>query len=558
MTTVLSITATDGGVPIYDPDGRWTTWSLDQIYLGTEGLNKYVPKVDDYVVDPKTDERYRVVELDETTMIPRLVRIVPASVDAFSDSDLLMGVGPGTQSDTYRVYIDTSVMPHTLAVDARLKVHGSMATTAKIFKGSEVANTAHAVSAFYDQMGNLLGQLIPLELVAMPDGQNYTVKSVPVCYTTEQLADGEVVTVVFYSDAGRVVSKRQLLVENTAFIRSSDAGTKYVSDISLESPFLSSSDPTLIQYPVNVPLNGLNLMGRVHYSDGTSRLMPVDGSKFRIYGLDHYVATIVGQKLPLVLSYALSEGEVAYGATVGAERYFTESYRAQTMQADGSYSVKLFGYPVYIDPINGYRLEWFLLNLDRQAVYRATPYVTINANTRAFDPIAFGVSQKLSVSVDLSKLSPAYNAYIHTQAVEIVLLAPGIEHATNWTIAFSPGQDPVYGKDNFAATTFINQNLTKVNLKMDMLTRESWLDRVFYRAQPLFDDTREIKAPAPNFFKLLIGNNSYEFPIEQWGSDLLVETAVENASTIYVQFFKRTPENDLQLGVSGLPVWQQN
>lgn len=558
MTTVLSITATDGGVPIYDPDGRWTTWSLDQIYLGTEGLNKYVPKVDDYVVDPKTDERYRVVELDETTMIPRLVRIVPASVDAFSDSDLLMGVGPGTQSDTYRVYIDTSVMPHTLAVDARLKVHGSMATTAKIFKGSEVANTAHAVSAFYDQMGNLLGQLIPLELVAMPDGQNYTVKSVPVCYTTEQLADGEVVTVVFYSDAGHVVSKRQLLVENTAFIRSSDAGTKYVSDISLESPFLSSSDPTLIQYPVNVPLNGLNLMGRVHYSDGTSQLMPVDGSKFRIYGLDHYVATIVGQKLPLVLSYALSQGEVAYGATVGAERYFTESYRAQTMQADGSYSVKLFGYPVYIDPINGYRLEWFLLNLDRQAVYRATPYVTINANTRAFDPIAFGVSQKLSVSVDLSKLSPTYNAYIHTQAVEIVLLAPGTEHVTNWTIAFSPGQDPVYGKDNFAATTFINQNLTKVNLKMDMLTRESWLDRVFYRAQPLFDDTREIKAPAPNFFKLLIGNNSYEFPIEQWGSDLLVETAVENASTIYVQFFKRTPENDLQLGVSGLPVWQQN
>ena len=139
-----------------------------------------------------------------------------------------------------------------------------------------------------------------------------------------------------------------------------------------------------------------------------------------------------------------------------------------------------------------------------------------------------------------------------------MLLAPGTEHATNWTIAFSPGQDPVYGKDNFAATTFINQNLTKVNLKMDMLTRESWLDRVFYRAQPLFDDTREIKAPAPNFFKLLIGNNSYEFPIEQWGSDLLVETAVENASTIYVQFFKRTPENDLQLGVSGLPVWQQN
>lgn len=558
MTTVLSITAPDGGVPIYEPDGRWTTWSLDQIYLGTEGLNKYVPKVNDYVIDTKTDERFRVVELDETTMIPRLVRIVPSAVATFSDTDLLMGVGPGTQSDTYRVYIDTSVIPHTLAVDARLKVHGSMVTTAKIFKGSEIANTSKAISAFYDQMGNLLGQLIPLELVAVPNGQNYTVKCVPVCYTTEQLADGEVVTIEFYSDAGHVVSRRQLLVENTAYIRSSDSGTKYVSDISLESPFLSSSDPTLLQYPLNVPLNGLNLMGRVHYSDGSSKLMPVDGTKFKIFGLEHYVATIVGQKLPLVLSYTLSEGEIAYGATVGEDRYFTESYRAQTMRADGAYSVKLFGYPVYIDAVNGYRLEWFLLNMDRQAVYHATPYVTINTNTRPFDPIAFGVSQKLSVSVNLNKVNPSYMSYIHTQTIEIVLLAPGTEHNTNWTIAFSPGQDPVYGKNNSATTTFINQNLMKVNLKMGMLTKDEWLERVFYRTQPLFDDAREIKAPAPNFFKFTVGGKSFEFPIEQWGSDLTLDRTIPNASTLFVEFFKRTPENDLQLGVSGLPVWQSN
>lgn len=557
MTTVLSITAPDGHVPIYEPTGRWTQWSLDQIYLGTVGENKYVPKVDDYVTDVATDERFIVTSLDQTTLIPTLRRIRTVSSESFDSSDLLMGVGPGTDSDTYRVYVDTSVIPHTMAVDVRLKVHGSLATTAKIFKGSEVSNSSRVVSAFYDQNGTLLGQDIPLELVAAPVGENFTVKCVPVCYTTEQLFDGEVVTAVFYSAAGHVVSKRQLLVENTAYIRSSDAGTKYVSDISVETPFLSSSDPTLIQYPLNVPLTGLNLMGRVHYSDGSSIAMPVDGTKFAIFGLDHYVSTVVGQKIPLVVRYNLSPGEVAYGLSVGGDRFIAESYRAQTMSANGAYSIKLFGYPVYIDAVNGYRLEWFLLNLDRQAVYRVTPHVTINQNTRAFDPIAYGISQRMSVSVDLAAVSPSFPSYVHTQTAEIVLLTSGTEHVTNWTIAFQSGQDPVYGVNNFAATTFINQNLMKVRIDMGMTTKADWLDRVFYRTLPLFDDIRETKAPEPNFFGLYIGNRVVEFPIEQWNSDLVIEDTINNGDTLFVRFFKRTPDNDLQLGVSGLPVRQQ-
>ena len=383
-------------------------------------------------------------------------------------------------------------------------------------------------------------------------------KCVPVCYTSEQLPDGEVVTAVFYSDAGHVVSKRQLLVENTAFIRSSDAGTKYVSDISLESPFLSTSDPTLIQYPLNVPLSGLSLMGRVHYSDGSSLAMPVDGSKFAIFGLENYVATVVGQKLPLVLRYNLSVGEVAYGLSVGSERFISESFKAMTLPANGAYSVKLFGYPVWIDAINGYRLEWFLLNLDRQTVYRATPHVTINANTRAFDPIAYGINQRLSVSVNLQDLNPSYTAYVHTQTTDIVLLGQGTELTTNWTIAFDPGQNPVFGTNNKAVTTFINQNLMKVRIDLGETVKQTWLERIYYRSLPLFDSNREIRAPEPDYFALYVGNNVIEYPIEQWNSDLVVDRALADTDTLFVKFFKRTVDNDLQLSVIGLPIHQSN
>jgi hypothetical protein len=175
MTDVISLSGVagsqDGKAPIYDADGRWQMWSLSQVYMGTVGDNHYVPNVKDYVIDPDTDEKWRVVSVDPTTLIPTLVKVKPVDTGEFSDIDVLLGVGPGTQSDTYRAYIDKSVIPHTLAVDARLKVNGSMVTSAKIFKGSVRDGTAQVISAMYDQSGTLLGQSIPLELVAMPNQQ---------------------------------------------------------------------------------------------------------------------------------------------------------------------------------------------------------------------------------------------------------------------------------------------------------------------------------------------------------------------------------------------------
>lgn len=557
-TTAPSVTGTDGVVPLYQPDARWTIWALADIYTGTTGQGKYIPNVNDYVIDYATDERYIVTDLDITTLIPVLKPIPTTQVATLSDIDVLLGVGPGTQSDTYRVYIDQSVIPHTLAVDARLKVNGSLVTTAKIFQGSELSSNEQVISAFYDQNGIMLGQSIPLETVQVPNGVNYAVKSVPVCYTTQDLVDGEIVTIVFYSTDGHVVSKRQLLVENTAFIPTSDSGVKYVTDITLESPFLSSADQTLLQYPINIPVAGLNLMGRVHYSDGSSVLMPVDGTKFAIYGLNNYVASIVGQTIPLVLRYNLSPGEVAYGASVASQKFLTANYKATTLTEDGAYSVKLFGFPVWIDAVNGYRLEWWLYNLDRQTVFHVTPYVKINDNTAGFNPTAYGIVQNLSVSVNLNDVSPTYASYIHTQTVTFTLIQAGNLTGTNWTVGFSPGQNPPFGFNNFASTTFVNQNLTTVNLGMNASTQSDWLNRIYALTQPLYDPQKETAAPTPDTFAIVTDNNTYEFPITDWNTTLSLSETITPFSTMFIRFYQRTVDNDLQLAIAGLPVYQTN
>jgi len=555
-TISSNIAGIDGIVPIYQPNLRWSTWALNEIYLGQEGQDRYVPNVKDYVVNTDTDQRWKVVAVDPTTLIPTLDEIIPENVGAFSDYDILLGVGPGTQSDTYRVYLDKSVMPHTLSVDARLKVAGSMVTKAMIFKGSELSGTSKVISALYDQTGTLLGQAIPLELVAMEGNNNISVKTVPVCHTLEELPDGEVVTAVFYSDNGRVVSKRQLLIENTAFIRNTDASVKYIIGISLESPFLSHSDNRLIQYPLNVPLNGLGLIGVVQYSDGSKIRLPVDGTKFSIFGFEGYLSSIIGQKFNLVLKYSLSVGEVVYGSNVADGQFITQKYKATTVKADGAYTVKLYGYPVWVDAINGYVLEWFMYDLNRNNFYRVTPYVKFNTNTRAFNPTLYGINQQLSVSINLKDVNGSFTPYIHAQIINISLMGPGTERTTNWTVGFTPNQDPQYGQNNFAATTFINQNLWKVKLDSGYVSLASWLEHLYYNTLPLSDSSKEAVPPAPNYFTIVVGNDRLEFPISQWNQELTISDAVPDNTTLFISFFLRTPDNDIHLSIAGLPIYQ--
>ncbi len=561
--STAGIYGSDGKTPIYNPEARFSVWSKSELFMGmgtgSPGENRYVPKVGDLVIDMDLFLHYRVVGVNAATLVPQLQEMTPIrSGGEMTDEDLLLGVGPGTQSDTYRIYLDKSVIPYALAVDARLTVAGTMVSYARIFRGADLTQQGHVVSGFYDPAGNLLGNSIPLELVVMPGGVNTSIKTVPVCYTMENLPDGEVVTAVFYSDAGHVVSKRQLLVENTAFIRSANLSTKYITDISLECPFLSSTDQTLINLPINVLLSGVNMMGVVHYSDGSTVRMPVDGGKFALLGMEGYIATVVNQQVPLVLRYRLSPDEVIYGAGIGEFAHKSKNYRVKTAQADGSYSVKLYGYPVWRNAIDGYRMQWFLYNGDRNVTYDVTGLVEYSSSGAAFNPLAYGVNQRLTVAVNLQSVNGAYRDYRHVQTMDVILWGPGTDRDdSNWTIAFDIGQNPVFGENNHGDLRFINANLYHLNIGLGAANIDEWLDRLYYRTKPLIDQFKEQVPPRPTHFRLRFGTFDLDYQIEQWNETHVIGNGLSDNGTLFVEFIKRTPLNDIQLSVAGLPLWQQ-
>jgi hypothetical protein len=552
---------TDLGLPgrfITDPDRAFTVWPLADIYIGPLKPGKYVPNVDDLVFD-WTQGFFRVAGVDYTTGLSTLVPwTIKTSPSETTDEDVLLGVGPGGQSEMWRVRIDARTVPHTLDLDGRLHIYGSDAQYCKVFKGTDISINGKVISAFYDQNDTFLGENIPFMLVANEYANNRAVKAPMTGYTSISLPDGEVVTVVVYGASGNVIYREKMLIENTSLVRRTSANMRYVTAIDLLSPFMSESSPDLIEFPINVNIGTVMMMGRVTFSNGETVDLPIseDGeTRFSLFGLRSYVPTLEGQTVPLTLNYVLAANEYAYIQGPTENGSITERYRARTTKVDKAYSVKLYAYPVWKDATTGYQLEFWLYNLDRREFSRVNRgQVEVQAGARNFDGLDFLTTQTLSLSINLNDIDPKYSAYRHVQTFKVSLRAPGNERRTNWTIQFNPGSPEMYGNNLEAEMTFIDTNYWLVKISNGFHSKEEWLRNVFYAAQPLYDMRSEIEAPVPTHFALRTKTRRVEFSVEAWNNDLQIYNDLEEGENIAIEWIRRTPVTDLQLGVSALSV----
>ena len=545
-------------VPVINPDRGHRRWRKSEIYTGPDGTGRYCPNLDDEVWEWTTG-LWRVIGTDYTTGLSRLKRHEePLESGAVSDHDILLGTGPGYQSESFRAYIDTSVVPYTLALDSRLSYKGTTVEYVKVFLGSDIGEEDNVISAMYDQNGSLLGENVPLELVQVPNNPNndlpaaynYAVKTPVVAYTMRQIADNEPLTVVAYDQEGNVRSLARVLAYNTAFARTTDSYRRYITAVHLESPFLSEVDPCLLQFPINLPVSALNAIGVVTYSDNSQTRMAVDGSKFNLYGLNNYMSTQQGQRIDLVLTYRLGSDEYCYGATANQGKHISVPYKATTLRMDGSYSVKLFCAPVWVDQVYGYRLRWFLLNLDREEWFEVTTKVSMAVGGAEFDPTDYGVLQNLTVGINMQDVDPQFKNYRHSQTIGLVLRSPdNLINDDRWGIRYSPGQNPMYGAGVKATSRMINVNNWKLKLDNGLSNYAVWLEQVFYRAEPLFNPSVEQRAPEPTHFTLFAGGEEFEFPLEMWNHEIACPYPIREGEPVLMRLFRRTAITDIQLGM---------
>ena len=549
--------------PIYNPGRPWAVWNCDDIYTGPNGTGQYVPNVGDRVdkIDGNIITSYVVVSVAAGTLLTTLTTLSPPSgLGDIPDAEVLFGIVPDNPLGTCLLYVDRSTIPFTATPDNRSFVFGTEVNSAKVFQGSDISNLGRVISATYDSGGNYTGENVSLSLmVDSALNNNIGVRLLNSFNTSATLADGELVTVVYYDINGRSVEKRQLLAVNTQFVRPTNANNKLVTGISLQSPFLSQTNANTVNYPVNLTPNTTNFAGVVNYSDGSSTVMAIDGVKFAISGLDAYLSTGVGQSFPIVLKYTLQTGEAAYGLSNSRLRQFATTYNLITTSANLNYGVRLFAYPVWNGNLTGYSLRWWLYDMNRSQTTDVTSYVTL-VNGTNFSGLSYGNRQILRAHINLASISQIYSSFVYEQNVDVLLEAPGTfrqNTATppNWFVASLSGVAPMYGAGSFATLFTVSTNVSQLNLSGTHATQADWLSALLGTTSPLINTPAEVSYPTPTHFAVNYGSSDTVYPISSWNQVLTLNQAIASNDTVFVKFFVRTVSSDLQVGIAGLPVY---
>lgn len=540
-----------------DPNRGFKIWSLAQIY-GLNSSGTIVPNVGDLSYDPVAGWQYAkainpVTYYTTFTPLPN-----PGVGNVLTPTDILLGQGPGTLSESFRMFYNNSLMPYSLAPDARLRMYSATVVGYKVFLGTDdSAATGKVISQYYDQAGNLIGETIPVTPVTDPNGTRCLAPAPG--STMQTLNDGDIVTLVFYDADAGPVSVEQLIVKNGSYIRQLNAAMKYITSIEIVSDFLSDTDQNLLEVPVNMPIDSLPMIGKVNYSDGTSMEHAIDGTIFQLAGLHSFVATTVGQQAPLTLFYQPSANEAVYGTSQAPNQKVPQAYAIQTTNVNGAYSPKLYAFPRWVNDTYGYTMEYYLTDLDRQEYYYVTPFVNPNPGSAIFNGLLYGQVQQLVLKIDLSKVDNVrYNNFTFVTTVWVSLLQPGSSAILPlWSMQYAVNQNPAYGSGTEQAAVFTYQSVNNwlLDISCGCTSEQQWLNLLYNDLLPLYNQQVEVAPPVPNMVNLIFpGSNPVTIPTSQWNSTIgPIGNYIAQGGLLYLEFFYRSTSGDQVLGVAALP-----
>ena len=532
-------------------DIAWRIWNINDIYRGNQTTRElHYASVGDMVVDLSggIERRYYVKSVDDATRVPELVPLRQLKEANSTEDVSTFAVGPGWASESWRCFYDDTVEPHSLRVDGKFYCHGSLATHCKIFAGVDTDKyKGRVISQYRDNNTNHVSENIPLELVGFRD--NIAIKTPMIAHTTHKLQDGDVVTIATYAADGTLFQQDRLIVVKTADVRRSEVGKRFVESIELVTPFLSESDDREVLFPINMDKEAVFLMCRINYSDGQSKELAVDGGRVQLHGWDTYIPSVRGKALPIILQYQLADNEESTEAQRGTNRFMTKTYKARTKEVDGAYSVRLSILPVW----NGteWELHYRLHNLDRNISYDVSDVVEAASNSVPFNPRKFGTAQRVVVALQLDKVNTSFYRFRHVQAFEISVMGPPTTDTSPFYIGYHSGQDPYYGQDIKAIVT-TQGDRHYLDISCGAQTQTDWLEKLFYRTEPMFNRFAESEAPKPTHVIFRAPGIEETFDINNWRGQNEISAAIPNGTMGSLEWIIK--DNNAVMYLSASPI----
>lgn len=561
------------GTPIFGPNRGFKVWAKDQIYtLDNSSPGLYVPNIGDVVIEwvGNVLQIYKVTGVNNTNGTSTLTPgVLSPPSGGLLEEDILLGSGPGTISESYRLYCNNDTNPSTISFDSRLHIYGTAASKVRVFRGTDISEPNNAISAvvnfnFNNNTYTVVSQELPLETVIQPGADVVAVRTPTVGRSVEQLTEGEVCTVVVYDTGNNVLSISKLIVRVTNFIRSTDASTRYITAIELLTPFMNASNNHQVDVPINTLMSSMQFRCLVRYSDGDESILPVDGVKVQLLGADNFIATVLGQTAPLILVYNMAPEEFASSnPSPTADRFITEDYTITTTAVVGAYSVKLFAVPRWeTTPTSRWVLDWYMYTMDREEIFEVTNFITY---VTPFTGTLIGSNQTVTVQLNLQNVVhiPAFNYYQHVQTVIVKLTASGANNTTTgyWEMQYTPGNFPgeEYGKDRIAVRGGL-ENAYTLNIANGFTAgnEEDWLAEFYNKVEPLYLPGLEVAPPVPDRVRIHIGSYSTEILLINFHQTItnitLSSTAMAQGKPVLLEFFTMDGLNHVELGMASLTI----
>ena len=536
-------------VPIFDPDRSFRVWAIWEIY--TEESGTYIPNVNDAVWD-WDNGLYRVVAIDIETGLSTLERysFIPQNPSLTPD-DILLGAVPGRASEAFRLYVNDKTDPNTAVADSRLFLYGEDNRYIRYFKGFDISENGTVISLFYNEDNVLVDDKIPLELAVYPEGENRAVKTPLPGYVSMDLEDGEVVTCVVYGASGLAHSTNPLLVKNTAYVRTSQMASKYITHLSIESAFLIASTEDRLEVPLHTPVNDIIDKVLIHYSNGSITEITPNDSNVTIEGLESFEYTRANRTVSFSVTYRLSENEANYTSNADNGKTITNIYQIGVLAPVPEGVVKLFVLPTWDDSITGWRLIYYLYNLDRTLSLDVTEKVKVlEPPDRGFHPTDYGNLQKLRLSIDLAKVEEVISDYNYTQLFDITLFSSIGTLVPSWTYTYSDVGDIIYGDTQVAKFETVTRNNT-VDISQGLYDVNTWINLMFNSNYPLLQPETNVPL-LPTHVTLEYKGETVEVSVEEAMSLIAFQVTPRKGDTLYLRWISRIEARDLELAITPL------
>lgn len=496
-----------------------------------------------------------VSDVDPDTFKPTLI---PTKQAVIRDDPSLTSVR-SYGNDIFRLFYDTRTTPVTLTPDERCEVHDGEPLKYRLIR---YPNTDHekVVSKYYDATGTYVGDLIPFMQVS-PDTNTWTPTN---CHTTEALTAGERLRMEVFNPNGAEVARIVLHAKPATIVNSNLSTTVSIVDMTLDATQLRSNGELYIFEKQSVA--SLNIVPRLHFSDGRTIPYPIDNQKCFLYGLEDFEPSFSGLQQEITVKYFLDPTENATNVLTAGTAQISKSIKLTVVPNELLGGIKVSVIPVWNPGTNSYGLRYRYYTTDRKVSRDITLQTTITTGT--FNGALYGVSQQFTITVDLNKVDPVlYPDTIYHRQIVVIKLNPSVSYE-RYTLRDSMSSFWVYGIDHTTQRrpaiqydTTARQYFVPTSI---FANKEAFLKSFYYAATPpyLSNIGAETAPVEPSHFvvrDVVNGTALVADPIDinQYGSNWsLLNTTIPNrlvGGTVVVDFIKKINATDTLI-LYGVPV----